>query len=173
MFTPDPKLFRNLDGTLSINRIFIEFKYIPEQALYSLDLKDKVIKGKTFPSLYRLYIEMSDVSEYTFANTYFESYQHWQAICEQEYFKPHIARWRKELELKIKSAALKEIIEQSQAEDPKKRLEASKYLYEKVFIDRDGSTRGRPSKKEIKEEALKQAQEQKLIDSHHQLMTRN
>lgn len=152
--------FRNDQDRLMTASLFWDKQYNKEHAIYVLGNKDKEVDGKVLPSLYRLYITMSDITEYNFANEYFESYQHWQAICEEEWFKPLITRWRKELELKIKAEALKEIIAQSAAEDPKKRLEASKYIYEKVFVE---GNRGRPSKKQIKEEAVRRAQEEQLI----------
>lgn len=161
--------YRSESGQLLIATLFLERKYRTEYAIYSLSDVDKEYNGRIYPSLYQLYMEMSDVTEYEFANRYFESYQHWDAICQEAWFQPYISRWRKELELKIKSKALLEIIEQAKSTDPKKRFEANKYLYEKVYIG-DGSTRGRPSKKQVKEEAAKQAKEQKIIDEHFALL---
>lgn len=153
--------FRNEQGRLLISNLFIDRKYEEDAALYTLNLTDKVYKGKTYPSLYKLYIQMEDITEYNFANTYFESYQHWELLCNEEWFKPIISRWRKELELKIKAEALKEIIAQSTSDDPRKRLEASKYIYEKVFVSSNG--KGRPTKAQVKEEAVRKAMEEKLI----------
>lgn len=154
--------FRNEQGRLLNAGLFIDKQYDESTALYALTLVDKQYKGKTYPALYRLYIEMSDITEYNFANTYFESFQHWESLCSEEWFKPYITRWRKELELKIKAEALKEIIAQAASDDPKKRLEASKYIYEKVFVSSSG--KGRPTKAQIKEEAVRKAQEEKLIN---------
>lgn len=152
------------NNILKFSSLFLEPKY-EDGAIYTLKDIDLTHKGKFYPSLYKLYIKMSDVTEYDFANLYFESYQHWAELCEMDFFKPYIHRWRKELELKVKSGALKEIIEQSVSEDPKKRLEAAKYLYEKVYVG-DKHSKGRPSKKEIKAEAQRQAQELKIINEH-------
>lgn len=150
---------------LRLSSLFLESKY-DETAPYTLSDADKTYKGKVYPSLYKLYIQMADITEYNFANTYLESYQHWDALCGEEFFKPVVARWRKELELKVKSGALLEIIAQSASDDPRKRLEAAKYLYEKVGIAGNKSTRGRPSKDEVTKEAKKMATEQKIIDKH-------
>ena len=157
--------FRTTKDQLKTSSLFYETKYDSVESLYSLSDKDKVVNGRTIPSLYKLYTNMADVTEYTFANTYMESYQHWDLLCGEEFFKPYIQRWRKELELKLKSEALVEIIRQTKDEDPRKRMEASKYLYEKVFVG-DKQTKGRPSKAQIKEEAHRQAKEAHLIDSH-------
>ena len=160
--------FRTPDSDrLKLSSLFLEPKYNVETALYTLNDRDKEYKEQTFPSLYKLYITMADVTEYNFANKYLESFQHWDALCSEEFFKPHIQRWRKELELKVKSEALLEIIAQSQAEDPRKRLEASKYLYEKVYIS-NSNGRGRPSKAEVRKEAERQAREQKIITQDYE-----
>lgn len=153
---------------LKLSSLFFEPKYT-EDAMYSLNDKDREYKGKVYPSLYKLYIDLADITEYNFANTYLESYQHWMLLCEEEWFKPIVARWRKEIELKVKSTALLEIVAQATSEDPRKRLEAAKYLYEKVG-NPNSSARGRPSKEEIRKEAKRQAIEQKIIDEHSKLL---
>lgn len=155
-------MFRNEVGRLlGPSSLFLEPKY-GAVAIYTLSLVDKTYHNKVYPSLYRLYIQESDVTEYNFANKYFESFQHWQEICEDGGFKPYILKWRRELELKIKAEALKEIIAQAASDDPRKRLEASKYIYEKVFVG-SAPARGRPSKQQVKDEAQRLAQEQNLV----------
>lgn len=154
-----------IQDKLKLSTLFLEPKYIVGEAIYTLKERDKEFQGKIYPSLYRLYVEMADVTEYNFANKYLESYQHWDALCQEEFFKPYIARWRKELELKVKSTALLEIIAQSVSDDPRKRLEAAKYLYEKVYAGSEKGA-GRPSKRDIKAQAEKVAKEQKIITEH-------
>jgi len=160
--------FRTSNDRLKITNLFIDTRY-DEGAIYCLADKDKEVKGKHYPSLYRLYIEMSDITEYNFANKYLESYQHWLTLCEEEWFKPIVTRWRKEIELKVKSQALLEIVAQATSEDPRKRLEAAKYLYEKVG-SQNSNGRGRPSKAEIKAETEKLAREAKILDEHSRLL---
>lgn len=152
--------FRSDNDRLITAGLFYDKQYNKDYAIYVLSDKDREVDGVVYLSLYRLYIEMSDITEYNFANRYFESYQHWLAITSEDWFKPYIQRWRQELELKIKAEALKEIIAQSASDDPRKRLEASKYIFEKVFND---ATKGRPTKKQIKEEAVRKAQEESII----------
>lgn len=164
--------FRNATGQLILQSLFIEYKYSREYALYTLDTQDKVSGGVTYPSLYKLYMAMSDVTEYHFANKFFESYQHWDMLCKEDFFKKHIFQWRKELELKIKSEALKEIIDQASSENPNKRMEAAKYLYEKVFVG-DKTTKGRPSKAEIKRQAQQQLEEANLLEEHRKAVLVN
>lgn len=155
-----PNQFRTAQGNLKLLSLFYEDIYKPDDAIYTIRDQDKEAKGYLFPSLYKLYMAEADITEYNFANKYFESYQHWRVICESDWFKPYLQRWREELELKVKSEALKEIIAQANSSDPRKRLEASKYLFEKVYVDRGA---GRPSKKKIKEEAMIQARQDKII----------
>lgn len=159
-------------NSLRLSSLFLEPK-MNEASLYTINDIDREYNGKTYPSLYKLYIKMADITEYNFANTYLESYQHWDQLCQQDFFKPHLARWRKELELKVKSGALLEIIAQSTSTDPKKRMEAAKYLYEKVGVGDRTTNRGRPSKVEVQKEAKKQALETRIIDEHWEQMIKD
>lgn len=154
-------MFRNDQDKLIYTGLFVE-EYASPYNMYTLSDKDKTIRGGTYPSLYRLYIEEADVTEYNFASKYFESYQHWDTLTKMPFFVPFIERWRKELELKIKSQALADIMKQAKSEDFKKAFEASKFIYEKVYVG-EKNTKGRPSKKQIKEEAEKQAKESKVV----------
>ena len=153
-------MYRNEQGRLYLRGLFLDLKY-EDYAIYTLSDIDKEYKGKVYPSLYLLFMKEADITEYNFSKKYFESYQHWQALCNEEWFKPYIHRWRKELELMIKAEALKEILAQASSEDPKKRLEAAKYIYEKVVSP--DLKKGRPSKEVVKEEAIRKAKEEKLI----------
>lgn len=166
----DKTKFRSKEkGILKTTSLFTDF-FSQQEPLYTLRDKEHKHNGQVYPSLYKLYMEMSDITEYDFANTYFESYQHWKLVCDHPEIKPYIDRWRAELELKVKSMALKEIIAQANAEDPKKRLEASKYLYEKVYVTKE--TKGRPSKQQIKEEAMKQAMlSNTILDDHERILS--
>lgn len=162
----DKKKFRTpTSNILKTTTLFLEPKYeLHAEPIYTIDMQDKDYKGVIYPSLYRLYMEMSDVTEYTFSNTYFESYQHWTMACEKEILKDRVKAWREELELKIRSEALKEILEQLKSEDPKKRLEAAKYLHDKFFIK---ATKGVPKKDRIVKEESKDF---KLVKDHYDIL---
>jgi hypothetical protein len=114
-------------------------------------LKDWDHEG--YPSLYRLYMESNDPTEYKFATEHLESWDHWTMLCECNWFKPFINRWRKELEVRMKSNALAKIMAEAKA-GGKEQFSANKYLLEKGWEPKDSlGKRGRPSKEEIKKAA--------------------
>lgn len=120
--------------------------------LYSL--KDQDHLG--YPSLFRLYLECNDPTEWSFANTYLESYDHWEMLCACTWFQPYLERWRKALEMKMKSEALASIIREAKDTKSPSRYTANKYLLERGWEPKEGqgTKRGRPSKDEIKKQAL-------------------
>ena len=89
--------------------------------------------GVVYPSLYRLYMEYSDPTEFQFARDNLESFQHWLAITEHPDLEPTIQKWRVELELKIKAQVLSGIMQLALDTSHSKSLEASKFLFTSVF----------------------------------------
>lgn len=116
-------------------------------------LKDEDHLG--YPSLSRLYLSVSDPTEYQFALSYLESWDHWQQLCECTWFKPFIARWRQELEVKLKSEAIAAIIKDSRDSHSKTKFTANRFIVEKGWEPKEGQSRnrGRPSKESIKQAA--------------------
>lgn len=158
----DKKRFKNASGLKLTKALFFETNIIDKsQVVYTL--KDHDHLG--FPSLYRLYMEEEDLIEFDFANKHLDSYQHWEELCNCEWFKDHVSRWRKELHLKIQSKALKAIKAKSRT-DSKDALAAQRYLLERGWEPKNTDTnrRGRPSKEEIKKEAIQIAENDKMLD---------
>jgi hypothetical protein len=113
-------------------------------------LKDRDHMG--YPSLYRLYMETDDPTEYLFATTHLESWDHWERLCKCSWFKPYLNRWRRELELRTRAKALLKIKTVSET-DGKDSFQAHKFLVNGGWKPPEGSKRGRPSKDEIAQEA--------------------
>lgn len=126
------------------------------QALYTLADEDR----QGVPSLYRLYMEMRDPSEYYFAKQYLGGWDHWERLTKSPWFKPYIESWRKELDVLIKAEALSEIIRIAKDPTHKSSYEANKILLRK---DKDQTKRGRPSKLEVSKEASRIASEEEQI----------
>ena len=105
----------------------------------------------SLPSLKRNYLELGDLMEYTFAETFLGGWDHWQRINDSWILKPHIEKWRAELKIKVESESLAKIKEIAGGDGPA-ALAAAKYLYERAR-NSEGGKRGRPSKAE-KEAAL-------------------
>jgi hypothetical protein len=131
-----------------VNQIFVEKHNDPAKVRYTW--------GPTaigpYPSLYQLYMEMEDVTEWEFAMAYIGSWEIWQNIVQAKWFQPIISRWRKELELKLKARHLRQIKELAEGTG-KDKLTANKYLLDKGYTFEDQPKRGRPSKTEIAEKA--------------------
>lgn len=123
-------------------------------------LKDEDHEG--FPSLYRLWMEMEDLLEYEFANEYLGNWSHWETIKECSWFKPYYTRWKKELELKIRSKALHKLRTDA-AGETKTSNSSNRYLLERGWEDK--ATKGRPSKADIKKAAKEQAQSIQVLES--------
>lgn len=137
-------------GSLFIEKIqgqAIESGYNPLFTLREYDYEGKL-------SLKRLYMEAADITEYKFAMSVFGSYECWENLIECNWFRPHAMQWRKELTLKLKAEAIKEI------KDATDRTSISKYqwLYETYGKEGTAPKRGRPSKSEVSG-ALKSAVE--------------
>lgn len=114
----------------------------------------RTIPAKTYISLRKRYIEMMDITEYEFANTYLLDFDHWKALAKAGWFQEYLVLWRDELEAKMKAMALKGIIGKAVSEE-KDALSAQKYLFDSVWLPKDKQAPGRPTQKRIKEEAAK------------------
>lgn len=124
--------------------MFLEIGYT-DYAIYTLKEQDHTYEGKVYPSLKRLYMEEGDPTEYTFATKYLLNWKQWLRICENKLLKPHVNEWREELEMKIRSKAVKSLISDSN----KGKILASKWLADRGWAQR---TAGRPSKEDIERE---------------------
>lgn len=150
---PKRELFRR-NSSLVTKGLFLE-NYTEDRAnvMYSLSRFDK----DEAKSLYKLYMAKEDLTEYEFALEYFESWEHWQSIANAAWMKPHLEKWRQELEIKLKSMAVKEMIKEATL-GGKNAFQALKWIIDKGWIEKaQGPGRGRPSKEEIKRAAIEQA----------------
>ena len=149
--------FRTANNKYRLSALFLERPGSDGLALYSLKNKDV----GDIPSLYRLYMEAEDPLEFTFANTYFEGWEHWSLLCSSDWFKPYIAAWRRELELKIKSEALARLRKDA-AGGSKSSAMSNRYLLDGGWKDKPA--KGRPSKAEVKRAADEQAEALKQLE---------
>lgn len=146
----DKSLLKSTNGIPLTQSLFLEIGYT-DYAVYTLKDEDYEYKGKVYPSLKRLFIEMEDVGEYLFACEYLLGWDHWQRLCANKQVAKHIDEWRYELELKLRSKAIKNIITKAYTE---RGIQAAKWLAEKGWDKRKA---GRPSKDEIEQEKRVQA----------------
>jgi hypothetical protein len=131
-------------GKFRTQSLFLELGY-GEDAVYTLKDQDHEHNGTVYPSLKRIYLELEDPTEYEFATLHLLGWRHWQRMCENKVIRKHIDEWREELEIKLRSQAIKDAIQQAK----QGHFQAAKWV-----ADRGWATRGagRPSKAEIERE---------------------
>jgi hypothetical protein len=135
----DKSKFVDTMGRPLTQALFLEIGYT-DYAVYTLKEQDHKYKGHTYPSLKRLYLEMCDPVEFDFATEHLNGYRHWLRICENKALASHVAEWREELELKLRSQAMAQMLDMS--EDS---FQAVKWLADKGWEKRGA---GRPATKE-------------------------
>lgn len=159
--------FRNSTNNLYSKQLFVEWAGVDNPiAMYTL--KRHTWQGK--PSLYQLYMDMSDVSEYTFAKTYFEGWKHWELLTSANWFTPYITEWRAELAVKIQSEAIARIKEIGE-KGGKDALTANRYIAERGWEKPSANRRGRPSKFKVDPVVLaKKLDEDRLDEDFERVM---
>lgn len=133
--------------------LFLEINYDTKYAVYTLDEEDKTYKDVVYPSLRKLYLQCEDPTEYTFAKKHLLGWDHWQRLCANKVLNDHFTKWRDELEISIRSAAIQSIMEESAGD---KGFQAAKWLADRGWEKR---TPGRPSKTEVQH---RMAQDERL-----------
>lgn len=161
---PDKSRFKDANGRYLTQGLFLEVNYKPELSYYTLDGEHKTHNGVYYPSLKKLYIEMGDVVEYNFANTYLYDWGHWKRLQENAIIGRHIDTWREELELSLRAEGVQTIIDAAMND---KSYQAGKWLADKGWVEK---TRGRPSKEEVKREKEKLAQIEKSFEEDFKLL---
>lgn len=143
---------------------------LADKSLVVYTLKDKDHLG--YPSLYRLYMEHDDPTEYTFAVACLDSWDHWMMLCECSWFKPYLTAWRKELEIRARSRALASIKTLANDKSSKEHYQASKFMVSGGWVEKGkGRSAGRPSKDEIAKEAQRIAQSSRDLEDDFQRIT--
>lgn len=135
--------------------LFLELGY-SEYAVYTLKERDYAYKGTNYPSLKRLYLQEEDITEYEFANKHLLGWSHWKRLCENKQIRKHIDEWREELELKIRSQAIRDMMNLCASESG--NFSAAKFLADRGWEKR---APGRPSKAEKEKN---ERMEEKLAD---------
>lgn len=135
--------------------LFLEIGY-NEDAVYSLKEVDHFHNGRVYPSLKRLFLLTSDPTEYKFATTYLLGWKHWMRLCENKILKTHITEWREELEIKLRSEGVYQVMQASQGGS----WQAAKWLADRGWDQRGA---GRPTD----EEKAKHLKIQEKIDNEY------
>lgn len=160
--------FKNASGARYLRGLFFETTLEDKSSVvYTLKNFDHL----GYQSLYRLYMETGDPTEYKFATQYLDGWDHWEALCGCSWFKPYVEAWRRELEVKVRSAALAQIEQVSHLDGDTKTkalaFTANKYLLDGGWKPKGEGKVGRPTKEAIKKEAFRITQEAQDINEDY------
>jgi hypothetical protein len=150
--------FKNASGRHLLKELFFETALDKANVVYTL--KDQDHLG--YPSLYRLYMEANDPTEYRFATQHLDGLRHWKALQKCTWFVPFIEAWREELDIRSKSEAVSRI-RQVALSGGKDSLTANKYLAEKGWEKAPTNTKGRPTKDQVNKAAAQIAEDSQRV----------
>ena len=161
--------FKNSSGRCYLQALFYETT-LADKRTVAYTLKDREHEG--YPSLYLLYIKycIDDPTEYKFAVNCLDSLNHWEQICEGPWFQEYLTKWRREVDLAIRSRALVNIIRESKTPS-KNSFMANKFLLEGNW--KQDRKAGRPSKDDIRKEAYEQVSQARQISEDAQRLGLN
>jgi len=118
------------------------------------------LKGDSkYEDLHSVYMQESDPTEYSFALRAFGSWEHFEVLQELQWFKVYLTKWRRELEVKLRSEGVAALAK-SARQDGSRGLSAAKFLAEKGW---EAKKRGRPSKEDIEKEKKQQLDMEKEL----------
>jgi hypothetical protein len=115
------------------------------------ELMEKYPPKFTLEEAREIYLECEDPTEYEAAKVLLGSWDHWQALLKNPTVLIHIQKWREELEIRLRSQAVKNIQFLALGE---KGFAAAKWLAERGWEPKKA---GRPTKKEVERETRAQA----------------
>lgn len=151
MFSYDQ--LKGTNGKARTKSLFYELSYDdPSLSIFTLKERDIQAHGMSFLSLQKLYVSLvpHDPTEYEFAQAIFGSWEIWQNISKAPVIKVHVARWRREVEVKVKSEAIKAIAEEMKS-NGRSSFSAAKLLLDKGWLDKDTASQAK-IKLQVKEE---------------------
>ncbi len=131
-------------GKYRTQSLFLELGY-GDDALFTLKEQDHQHDGKTYISMKQVYLSFEDPTEYEFANATLLGWKHWQRMCENKAIRKHIDEWREELEIKLRSQAIRDAIVQAKTG----HFQAAKWVADRGWESRGA---GRPTKAEVERE---------------------
>jgi hypothetical protein len=152
----DRSNFKDDMGKWRTQALFYEYHINQECAVFTLKDDHLTVDGKTYYSMRKLYLEISDPTEYDFAITVLGSWPHWLRM--KKYFlKDHVKVWADELEMKLRSEGILQNIKAAQNGN----YNAAKWLADKGWEVQ----RGRPTKEEKEGRLKKEAAFDKAVEA--------
>lgn len=141
--TPSP--FKDSRNRYLTRSLFVETKTDLCEPIFTLDSKEDY---DGYISVYRLYMEADDPTEYTVAMRMLGDLEHWKLLCDRDFFSPYVALWRDELQAKIRSEAVG-VVRATAVSGTPSSLPAARWLAENDLLNTTQppkKERGRPPK---------------------------
>jgi hypothetical protein len=154
LFGPDKT--KTIKGVVRTKSLFYELSYTDTtHVIFTTKEEDIEVKGKTYLSLHKLYRSLvsHDPTEYSFATAVFGSWPVWEVIREAPQLKVHVAKWRREAEVKVKSEAILAIAEEMKS-NGRSSFSAAKLLLDRGWIEKDTASKAKKKLREKEEEDL-------------------
>lgn len=158
-------MYKDKMGRFLTQSLFYELSYADSSsAIYTLKDEDvELPDGRILKSIKRLYLEISDPTEYEFALKCFYSWEHWQRLVEKtSALHPHIKAWREELKIKLRSQGVARMKQEALGES-KSAASAAKWLADKGW--EEPKKVGRPSKEEVSGRIAEEARVKQELES--------
>lgn len=152
-------------GRYLTHAMFFETKTEGYEPTFTLKEKDHEYEGVHYLSMRQLYLEIADPTEYEFAQTVLGSWDHWQKLCNSNLIRQHIDQWRDELEIKLRSKAVKSLVDTA-VFGGVKGTTAAKWLAAGSW----NSGRGRPTKAEKQRQTKIATQVEEETSEHLKLL---
>lgn len=159
--------FKNDMGRRYLEALFYE-RTLSDKSTVVYTLKDE--DHLSFPSLYKLYMAADDPTEFSFAVTNLDGWVHWEELRECSWFQPYITRWRRELEVRIRSRALLRLREAAEAGN-KDSLAANRFLLDSGWNGATKAHKGRPTKADIQAAAQEEVSNRNRITEDFSRLT--
>ena len=126
-YSADPQDFKDVNGRWLTASLFKETNKDESRypSVYTLADDDA---GEHL-SMRRIYMDANDPTEFLAAKHLFGDVNCWANLCKSPFFKPHVARWRNELHLRIRSRSIRVIEECAESGNGSaSQLSAAKWL---------------------------------------------
>lgn len=149
-------MYKNNSGKWITKGLFYELT-LPdnrEYCLFTLKEENHIVDGTEYLSLKQAFLACAyDPTEYTFANKYLGGWSHWKELQKTADIKAHVADWREERDILLRSDGVKKMVELAKGEEPS--YQAVKWLADKGW--EEAKEKGRPSKQDVRRAAREQA----------------
>lgn len=100
----------------------------------------------------KVYVETEDPTGYTAAAKLMGNWEHWLLLAANPVFAAHLAEWNKEVEIRLRSKAVKQMIKHSSTPSG---VAAAKWLAEGGFVERDKRSKAAREEEAQREKAVR------------------